>query len=98
LREKEFRKKNRMTLQMLFNDARMADIFNALDQLHDAATERELESITSLRKTERVEWMKEYIFTAEQIIAEIEGAETPKAPSLMVLPRAVGDKASVRRR
>jgi hypothetical protein len=81
-----------MTLQLRYLDARLDDAFQVVDTLHDAATEGELEHVTTLRRAELVNWLRELIFTAQETIAELEDDAAPVTakPMLRVLPRASG--------
>jgi hypothetical protein len=59
-------------LQLLYNDARLAYLFDALDELHSAAGDGNLHALTTLSKVEMVGWLRELVFTAQETIAEIE--------------------------
>jgi hypothetical protein len=66
-----------------FSDARMADLFEVFDDLHTAASEGELEAITSLNKRELVGWLRELMYTAQETITEIEKHSTYPALRLV---------------
>ena len=54
------------------SDARMAAMFEVFDDLHTAASEGDLEAMTTLNKRELVGWLRELMFTAQETISEIE--------------------------
>ncbi len=58
--------------EALVSDARMEALFEMFDDLHNAATEGQLHTVTSLNKRELVGWLRELMFTAEETISEIE--------------------------
>jgi hypothetical protein len=64
-------------LQVLYNDARLMALFQALDELHSAASDGELPAFTPLPETEIVGWLQDLVFTAQETIAEIESAHKP---------------------
>jgi ferric-dicitrate binding protein FerR (iron transport regulator) len=59
-------------LTVLYNDQQLAELFEALDQLHSAASEGRLSAETTLNEREMVAWLQELIYTAQQTIDEIE--------------------------
>ena len=64
------------------SDARMAAMFEVFDDLHTAASEGQLEAITSLNKRELVGWLRELVFTAQETISEIESAKIGAQPAI----------------
>lgn len=59
-------------VQLLYNDARFASLFQALDELHTAASEDDLEVMTTLSKAELLGWLRDFVYTAQETITEIE--------------------------
>jgi hypothetical protein len=59
-------------LQALFTDARFESIFNALDRLHDAASDGKLSEVTNLPADQVVGWLQDIVYTATETIREIE--------------------------
>jgi len=59
------------SLHLLFNDARMATIADALDELHSAASDGRLRQVTTLQDAELLGWLYELIYTANETMAEI---------------------------
>jgi hypothetical protein len=59
-------------IHYLLNDSRLAAAFEALDDLHDAATEGTLTDHTALNNRELVCWLRDLVYTAQETIAEIE--------------------------
>lgn len=67
-------------LHLLYNEMRLADLFQVLDELHTAASDGQLQNITSLTSSEIVGWLNDLAFTAQETISEIrngEGAANP---------------------
>lgn len=58
--------------EVLVSDARLEALFEMVDDLHNAATEGQLQAVTSLNNRELVGWLRELMFTAEETISEIE--------------------------
>ena len=54
------------------SDARMAAMIEVFDNLHTAASEGQLEAMTTLNNRELVGWLRELMFTAQETISEIE--------------------------
>lgn len=77
---------NQLNLQILYTDARLADLFQALDQLHSAASEGQLHTLTPLPEQELLGWLRDLIYTAQETINEIDNARPrPEAPLLRVI-------------
>lgn len=73
-------------LQLLYNDARLIALFEALDELHTAASEGALPLFTPLPETEIVGWLQDLVFTAQETIAEIEkGGGHTRQPALRLV-------------
>jgi gluconate kinase len=66
--------------QIVYNDARLAGLFQSLDELHTAASEGHLATTTPLNHAELVGWLQELIYVAEQTIVEIEDQEATTSP------------------
>jgi hypothetical protein len=58
--------------EILFTDNGLAMVHEALDDLHNAASEGEIELVTTLDNRELVNWLRELVFTAQETIVEIE--------------------------
>lgn len=72
-------------LQLLYNDVRLEDLFQVLDDLHTAASDGRLQSITTLTNAEVLSWLSELSYTAQETIAEIHKAERKSAPHLRLV-------------
>jgi hypothetical protein len=70
--------------QIIYNDMRLAGLFQSLDELHNAASEGSLQSVTPLSNAELLGWLQELIYTAEETIQEIRQQET-KPPHLRLV-------------
>jgi hypothetical protein len=72
--------------QIIYNDMRLAGLFQTLDELHNAASEGALQSVTPLSNAELLGWLQELIYTAEETIQEIRQHETkPATPQLRLV-------------
>jgi hypothetical protein len=83
------------TLQLLYTDVRLLDLLEVLDQLHSAASEGYLESLTRLGEPELLDVLREVMYTAQETIAEIEqnnSMQQADEPALRVLPKAAGNQ------
>ncbi|MCK6579891.1 MAG: hypothetical protein L6Q98_17510 [Anaerolineae bacterium] len=60
------------TLQLLYNDARLSSLFDALDALHSAASDGSLRTVTTLSNAEMIAWLRDLIYTAQETIEEIQ--------------------------
>lgn len=70
----------------LLNDARLAAAFETLDDLHEAASDGQLHTLTSLTNRELVCWLRDLVYTAQETIAEIEnGKPVYQAPPLRLI-------------
>jgi len=76
------------TLQLLYNEARLATLLQTLDELHSAASEERLNTMTTLNKIELLGWLHEFVYTAQETISEIEGGCSEK-PGLSLVQKSV---------
>jgi hypothetical protein len=67
------------------SDARMAAVFEVFDDLHTAASEGQLEALTSLNNRELVGWLRELMFTAQETISEIEQGRLHREPIIRLV-------------
>lgn len=56
----------------LLTDDGLAAVYEAFDDLHNAASEGEIDDVTVLNNRELVNWLRELVFTAQETIVEIE--------------------------
>ncbi|MBZ0301986.1 MAG: hypothetical protein K8J31_19715 [Anaerolineae bacterium] len=61
--------------QIIYNNTRLAGLFQSLDELHSAASEGRLRNVTALSDAELIGWLQELMYTAEETIAEIQAQE-----------------------
>jgi len=59
-------------LQLLYNEVRLAALYDALDELHGAASEGVLSTTTTLSNVELMGWLREIVYTAQETIAEMD--------------------------
>ena len=67
------------------SDARMAAMFEVFDNLHTAASEGQLEAMTTLNNRELVGWLRELMFTAQETISEIESTRIYGEPVIRLV-------------
>jgi gluconate kinase len=65
--------------EIIYNDARLAGLSQYLDELHSAASEGQLQSVTPMTDEELVGWLQEMIYTASETLVEIEQHKTQYA-------------------
>jgi len=68
-------------LQIVYNDNRLASLFQSLDELHTAASEGQLNSVTPLTNAELIGWLQELAYTAQETIKEIDHQAGPASAS-----------------
>mgnify|MGYP003537330893 CR=1 FL=1 len=56
----------------LLTDDGLEAVFEVFDDLHDAASEGQLQDLTALDNRELLGWLRELVFTAQETISEIE--------------------------
>ncbi|MBA3875140.1 MAG: hypothetical protein H0X30_38945 [Anaerolineae bacterium] len=56
----------------LLTDAGLEAVVEVFDDLHDAASEGQLQELTALDNRELLGWLRELVFTAQETISEIE--------------------------
>lgn len=61
-----------MNRNFLLTDAGLEAVFEVFDDLHDAASEGEIDAMTSVNSRELVNWLRELVYTAQETIEEIE--------------------------
>jgi len=81
-------KMNQPELKLLYNDARLVDLFEALDELHNAASEGRVAQATTLSKTELVGWLRELAYIAGETIYELEQPNTAAGQPTLVLVKS----------
>jgi hypothetical protein len=77
-----------LNLQLLYNDARLGSLLDALDELHSAASEGRLSEITTITDAELVGWLYELIYTAQETMMEIEAHHEQCEPELRLIPKS----------
>lgn len=75
-------------LQLLYNDARLFDLLQALDELHSAASEGNVRAVTPLSNAELVSWLYEVIYTAQEAMSEIESRNAEPAVGLSLVRKS----------
>lgn len=61
-----------LDFKLITSDVRLEKLGTMLDDLHTAASEGHLPTLTPLSSAELVSWLRELIYTAEETIVEIE--------------------------
>jgi hypothetical protein len=76
-------------IQLLYTEARLVALLQTLDELHSAASEDRLNTMTTVSKVELVGWLNELVYTAQETIAEIEGRGGSEKPALSLVKKSV---------
>lgn len=76
---------NQPALQLLYNDARLTDLFEALDELHTASAEGRLRSVTTLTNAELIAWLQEVMYVAQEAIVEISEQNAENTQGLVLV-------------
>ena len=69
-------------------DQQLADLYDALDQLHSAASEGQLHTVTTLSRRELIGWLRDVIYTAEETIREIDAHSARPGVVLRLVEKA----------
>ncbi len=74
-------------LQLLYTEVRLANLFQVVHELHTAASDGQLQNVTSLSQAELVSWLNELAYTAQEAISEIKRGEpnSPHTPHLRLV-------------
>lgn len=59
-------------LQLRYADTQLNDLYDVLDELHTAASDGQLQQMTTINEGELVGLLRDVIFTAQETIREIE--------------------------
>jgi gluconate kinase len=65
---------NNMPLQLMFTDARMAALVDAIDDLHSAVVEQRLQQVSPLTRKDMIDWLNELIFLAQETVTELDAS------------------------
>ena len=61
-----------LTLDYRADTLRMEELYEALDELHTAASEQALPTVTTMNESDLLDFLKDLIYTAQETIREIE--------------------------
>ena len=75
-------------LQLLYNTARLSDLLEALDELHSAASDGNLRTVTPMSNAEMMGWLYEVIYTAQETMHEIESKNAETAVGLTLVRKS----------
>lgn len=75
-------------LQLLYNDARLSDLLQALDELHSAASDGNVRAVTPLSNAELVSYLYEIIYTARETMSEIESKNAEPVVGLSLVRKS----------
>lgn len=84
-------------MNLLVNDHLLANLYDTLDDLHTAASEGTLQTVTTLDPRELVAWLKDFVFTAQETIRELDKPARPprrgkQSPVLRLVEKAQPDQ------
>jgi hypothetical protein len=80
---------------VLFNENRLADLCDVLDELHTAASEGTLQTINARDKRELLALLNDVVYTAQETIREINQQsrrEEKREPKLRILEKPRSDQ------
>lgn len=75
-------------LQLLYNEARLSSLAEALDELHSAAAEGAVRSVTTLSNAELIGWLREIMYTARETMLEIEANNSERDAGLSLVRKS----------
>ncbi len=75
-------------LQLLYNEARLSGLLEALDELHSAASDGNVRAVTPLSNAELTSWLYEIIYTAQEAMSEIESKNAEPAAGLTLVRKS----------
>ena len=75
-------------LQLLYNTARLSDLLDALDELHSAASDGNIRTVTPMSNAELKSWLTEVIYTAQEAMSEIESKNAEPAAGLSLVRKS----------
>lgn len=83
----------------LYTENNLAELFEALDELHSAASDGQLNTVTTMNKRELVALLKDVIYTAQETIQELNKRDTRREevrrePVLRVVEKPRSDQQS----
>lgn len=81
-------------VKILYNESLLAELFEALDQMHTAASEGELHLLTTCSQRELIAWLRELAYTAEETIQEIDQHYAYPEVVLRLVEKPVADQSS----
>jgi len=89
--EKRSTNQHSQGLTILYHDRTLAQLLDALDQLHNAASDNRLDMATRMTTEDLKGTLREIIYTAEETLAEIDAQHdhqsVPRKPYLRVLKK-----------
>jgi hypothetical protein len=74
-------------LAVLAHDDHLADLLEALDDLHTAASEGRLASTTAMSKRELLALLRDVVYIAEETMQEIQTQSAHREPVLFIVEK-----------
>lgn len=75
-------------LQLLYNESRLSTLLDALDELHSAASDGNVLSVTTMSNAELMGWLREVIYTARETMEEIEENNSQREVGLSLVRKS----------
>lgn len=75
-------------LQLLYNTARLSDLLEALDELHSAASDGNIRTVTPMSNAELKSWLVEVMYMARETMDEIEGRNAEAEAGLSLVRKS----------
>jgi hypothetical protein len=80
--------KNFPTRTILYSEARLEWLLEAVDELHGALSEGNLSAVTQMTEIELQSWLKEVVWVAQEALAEMENQRTGQEPTLALVRKS----------
>lgn len=75
-------------LQLLYNTARLSDLLEALDELHSAASDGNIRTVTPMSNAELKSWLYEVMYMARETMDEIDGSNAEAEVGLSLVRKS----------
>ncbi len=79
-------------MNILYNDQRLAEVLETLDELHSAVSEGQIERLTTMNKHELIAMLHEFVYTAQETIREIDTVRDVR-PALRIVEKPLERRA-----
>lgn len=74
-------------LTVMYTDSALGNLYEVLDQLHNAASEGRAEAISHMSMDDLRGMLQDIIYTAQETVAELDAHQTHPVPQLRILEK-----------